>query len=120
MTAAGQVPRFRVNEAEFVPFDLGDGISGHQAILHRSEDGTRLAGSFKESGVIHEVMPFDEFIYVVAGSTRIEVLDGDSFELGTGDCCYLRQGQDVTFHHSDDFHDVVVLISDQPIDVTGE
>jgi uncharacterized cupin superfamily protein len=117
MASAGQVPRFTVTDAPFVPFDMGDGISGHQAILHKSDDGTRLAGSFKESGFIHEVMPFDEFIYVIAGSSRISVKDGDTFELKAGDCCYLRQGLDVTFEHSDDFHDVVVLMSDQPIDV---
>jgi uncharacterized cupin superfamily protein len=116
MTSTEHVPRFTVKEAPFVAFDMGDGVSGHQAILHKSHDGTRLAGSFKESGVIHEVMPFDEFIYVVAGSSRISVKNGDTFELNTGDCCYLRQGLDVTFEHSDDFHDVVVLISDKPID----
>ena len=55
MMADGHVPRFTAKDASFVPFDMGDGISGHQAILYKSGDGTRVAGSFKESGVIHEV-----------------------------------------------------------------
>lgn len=117
MSSARQVPRFTVKDAPFVDFDMGDGISGQHAILHKSDDGTRLAGSFKESGVIHEVMPFDEFIYVITGSSKISVKDGDTFELKAGDCCYLHQGLDVTFEHSEDFHDVVVLMSDAPIDI---
>ena len=28
----------------------------------------------------------------------------------------MRQGMDVTWEMSDDFHDVTVLVSDQPID----
>jgi len=118
VTTQDQLPHFTVSEAPLVAFDLGDGISGEHAILYRSPDRTRLAGSFKESGVIKEVMPFDEFIYVVAGSTRITVGNDEPVLLETGSCCYLRQGLDVTFEHSDDFQDVVVLISDgQPIDL---
>ncbi len=40
----------------------------------------------------------------------------DSFDMAVGDCCYLRQGQEVTFVMSDDFHDVTVLISDEKFD----
>lgn len=112
------VPHFKVSEAPLVAFDMGGGISGHHAILHRSADGRRLAGSFKESGQIAEVMPFDEFIYVVTGSTRITVAGEEPILLEAGSCCYLRAGLDVVFDHSDDFQDVVVLISDdQPIDI---
>ncbi|MBV9830638.1 MAG: DUF861 domain-containing protein [Marmoricola sp.] len=117
MPRQGSVPHFKVSDAPLVEFDLGDGISGQHAILYKSEDGTRLAGSFKESGVIKEVLPFDEFIYVVQGSTRITVADEDPIELAEGHCCYLRKGLDVTFQHSDDFQDVVVLVSDDPIDI---
>jgi uncharacterized cupin superfamily protein len=112
------LPHFTVTEAPLVPFDLGDGISGEHAILYHSADKTRLAGSFKESGVMSEVMPFDEFIYVVTGSTTITVGDDEPVRLEAGSCCYLRQGLEVTFDHSDDFQDVVVLISDgQPIEL---
>lgn len=119
MTASGHVPHFKASAAPLVAFETPEGISGEYATLYQSEDGRRLAGSFRESGVIHEVMPFDEFIYVVSGSTKISVKDGDSFTLEAGDCCYLRTGQDVTFEHSDDFQDVVVLISEEPIDLGG-
>jgi uncharacterized cupin superfamily protein len=112
------LPHFKVTEAPLVPFDLGDGISGEHAILYHSADRTRLAGSFKESGVMDEVMPFDEFIYVVQGSTTITVGDDEPVTIEAGSCCYLRQGLTVRFEHSDDFQDVVVLISDgQPIDL---
>ena len=118
MTTDQPLPHFRVLEAPLVSFDLGDGISGQHAILYHSADKRRLAGSFKESGTMHEVMPFDEFIYVVAGSTRVTVEGQEPVLVEAGACCYLRQGQQVTFEHSDDFQDVVVLISDdQPIDL---
>ena len=104
MSAAAPVPRFNVHSAPYEP------------VLYRSPDGTRLAGSFQESGTHTMVMPFDEFIYLVAGTCRISVEDGDAFEMAVGDCCYLRQGQNVTFEMSDDFHDVTVLISDAPFD----
>lgn len=117
MPTNGSVPWFKVADAPLVAFDLGGGISGHHAILYKSPDGTRLAGSFKESGQIKEVLPFDEFIYVVAGSTRITVAGEEPVQLEAGSCCYLRKGLDITFEHSDDFQDVVVLIAEEPIDI---
>jgi uncharacterized cupin superfamily protein len=105
------VPHFNAHTADFTPFSLG-----HMALLYKSEDGTRLAGSFKESGLHKMEMPFDEFIYIVQGSSKITVEGGDTFEMGVGDCCYLKKGQNVTFEHSEDFHDVTVLLSDTPID----
>ncbi|MEN0138167.1 MAG: cupin domain-containing protein [Rhodococcus sp. (in: high G+C Gram-positive bacteria)] len=113
MSENATVPRFNVHTTDWTPLpELG----GHEAILYKSEDGRRLAGSFRESGRHTMKMPFDEFIYVVAGSTRITVEGEDPFDLGVGDCCYLKEGMEVTFEHSEDFHDVTVLISDQPIE----
>lgn len=109
----GHVPRFNVHTADFEPLPE---FGGKQAILYKSEDGKRLAGSFHETGTHTMVMPFDEFIYVVGGSCEISVEGSDSFELKVGDCCYLRQGQNVTFAMADDFHDVTVLISDGAFD----
>ncbi|WP_375479782.1 cupin domain-containing protein [uncultured Jatrophihabitans sp.] len=108
------VPRFNVHTATYDPLPE---FGGQQAILYKSDDGTRLAGSFQESGRHTMVMPFDEFIYVVTGGSTISVDDGEPFTLSAGDCCYLRQGTNVTFEMTDDFHDVTVLISDKPIDV---
>ena len=55
------VAHLNVHTAEFTP--LAD-IEGEEAILYRSEDGTRIAGSFRESGTHTLVQDFDEFIYV--------------------------------------------------------
>lgn len=102
------VPRFNVHTAEFDP---SPEYNGHMKVLYTSPDGSRKAGSFKESGHFEEVMPFDEFIYVVAGSTRVTIEGGETFDLTVGDCCYLRKGLSVKFDHAPDFHDVAVLVS---------
>lgn len=112
MTADGHVPHFNVHTTDYSPLPE---FGGGEAVLYKSPDGRRLAGSFRESGVHDMLMAFDEFIYVIAGSCRIEVEGGDTVELGVGDCGYLLQGQQVRFTMSDDFHDVTVLISDEPI-----
>jgi uncharacterized cupin superfamily protein len=110
--STGAVPRFNVHTADYEPLPE---FGGKQAVLYKSEDGKRLAGSFHESGTHTLEMPFDEFMYLIAGTCTITV-DGASFQMAVGDCCYLRQGQQVTFEMSDDFHDVTVLISDDTFD----
>ncbi len=109
-----KVAQFNVFTTDYEPLPE---YGGKQAILYTSEDGKRLAGSFHESGVHPLLMPFDEFIYVIAGTATISVEGGETFELGVGGCCYLTEGQNVTFDFSDDFHDVSVLVSDTPFDV---
>lgn len=104
MTRPGNFPHFNVHSTAFDPLPE---FGGSKAVLHHSADGRRLAGSFRESGTHRVTMPFEEFIYIVGGGAPVT--------LGTGDCCYLRQGQDVLFEMTDDFHDVTVLISDDPI-----
>ena len=98
-------------------FDPLPEFGGSKAILYHSPDRTRLAGSFRESGTHRMTMPFDEFIYVVAGGVKITIGGGETFDLAVGSACYLKQGQDVLFEMTDDFHDVAVLISDTAIDV---
>lgn len=117
MIPDGHVPRFNVSTAAYEPLPE---FGGSQAVLYTSPDGKRLAGSFKESGTHTMVMPFDEFVYVLAGSCRITVEGGDSLEVGVGDCCYLREGMNVTWEMSDDFHDVTVLISDTSFDIDAD
>lgn len=114
MTVDTTAPHFNVHET---PYDPLPEFGGGKAILYHSPDRKRLAGSFKESGTHRMTMPFDEFIYVITGSTKISIAGGDSFEIKAGDACYLKQGQDVLFEMSDDFHDVTVLIADEPFDV---
>jgi uncharacterized cupin superfamily protein len=107
-------PHFNVHTTPFEPLPE---FGGSKAILFKSQDGTRVAGSFRESGSHRFEMPFDEFIYVVGGSVKITIEGGETFQLSVGDACYLLQGQTVLFEMSDDFHDVTVLMSDKKIDV---
>ena len=114
MTQDTNAPHFNVHTTDFDPLPE---FGGSKAILYHSPDRTRLAGSFRESGTHRLTMPFDEFIYVVGGGVKITVTGGETFDLAVGDACYLKQGQDVLFEMTDDFHDVTVLISDTAIDV---
>lgn len=114
MSTSGQVPRFNIATAEYQAFPE---YGGSHAILYRSDDRRRLVGSFQESGTHTMVMEFDELIHCLAGKAEISVTDGDSFEMGPGDVCYLREGLEVTMTMSDGFHDVAVLISDTPFEI---
>ncbi|WP_431230860.1 cupin domain-containing protein [Paenarthrobacter nicotinovorans] len=102
------VPRFNVHTTDYEP---SPEWGGHKKFLYESPDGARIAGSFKESGHYDYVMPRDEFFYVIAGSSKVAVQGGETFELVAGDCVFLRKGLSVTFDHSPDFHDVAVLMA---------
>ncbi len=112
MSKPNGIPHFNVHTANWKPFPE---MGGAEALLYRSPDGTRVAGSFKESGKHQMEMPYDEFIYLVAGEAHITVRGVGEVHLRAGDACYLNQGQTVDFELSDDFHDVTVLISDTEI-----
>lgn len=113
MTDESATPSFNVLEVTHDPMPA---YGGSQAVLYRSEDGRRIAGSFKESGSHTLTMGYDEFLYVIAGRASITVHGEQRRELGPGDACYLRQGSVVDFEMSADFHDVAVLISDGAIE----
>lgn len=113
MTDEPATPSFNVHTVTHDPMPA---YGGSQAVLHRSADGRRIAGSFKESGSHTLTMGYDEFLYVIAGHASITVHGEQRRELGPGDACYLREGSVVDFEMSHDFHDVAVLISDTPID----
>ena len=106
------VPRLNVHTTEFEPMPE---FGGSQAVLYRSPDGTRIAGSFHESGSHTLTMEYDEFLYIVAGHLVVTIRGGDRHEMTAGDACYLRQGMTVDFEMSDDFQDVAVLMSNNPI-----
>lgn len=109
------VPHFTVATT---PHDPLPEYGGSKAILFQSEDGKRMAASFHESGTARMTMPFDDFSYVVAGTGKITVDSGEPITVTTGDAFYLKQGQDVQFDLSDDFHVVTMLMSsDEPIEV---
>ena len=111
--ADSSIPRLDVHNTSWEPMDLG-----HQSILYRSADRLRMAGTFKESGTLRLQMPFDEFVYVIAGSVTITDHDaGQTFTAGSGEAFYVTQGTDITWEMSSDFHDITVLMSDTPIKV---
>ena len=106
------LPRLNVHTTEFTPMPE---FGGSQAVLYRSPDGTRLAGTFHESGSHTLTMEYDEFLYILAGHLVVTIHGGDRHELTVGDACYLRQGLTVDFEMSEDFQDVAVLVSDNAI-----
>jgi uncharacterized cupin superfamily protein len=114
MSPGSPVASLNVESSEFEAFPE---YGGSHCILHRSPDRTRLAGSFKESGSHELTMPYDEFVYVVAGGVSITVEDCEKQDFGVGDAFYITQGEKVRWEMTDDFQDVTVLISDQAIDI---
>lgn len=113
MTDDSATPSFNVHTVTHDPMPQ---FGGSQAVLYRSPDGRRMAGSFKESGSHTLTMGYDEFLYVIAGHASITVHGEERKELGPGDACYLREGSVVDFTMSPDFHDVTVLISETAIE----
>jgi uncharacterized cupin superfamily protein len=105
--------QFNVHTTERTPFPE---FGGDRAMLYTSPDRRRIAGSFREQGKHHVVQPFDEFIFVIEGSARIEVEGYEPFDMAAGDCCWLKQGDAVTFEMHAGFLDVAVLVSDKPIE----
>lgn len=112
MTDDTALPHLNVHDAEYQPLPA---YGGAQAILYRSPDGRRIAGSFRESGKHSLTMAYDEFLFVIAGSATLTVHGDERLTLVPGDACYLRQGSTVDFEMSPDFHDVAVLMSDDEI-----
>ena len=109
------VERFNVHTVTWSPFPE---FGGQQAQLHRSNDGTRMAASFKLSGRHSWTLEYDDFFYVIAGRATVTVDERETFGVSPGDFCRLRQGMRVTFDMSDDFHEVSVLIADGAFDHT--
>ena len=109
------IPSFNVSTPDWRPLADVEGIDGHEAILYRSPDGCRMAGTFKESGKATILMPFDEFVYVLAGTVTVTVTGGQPQTATVGDAFYVCEGQEVTWEMSEDFQDVTVLISDTAI-----
>ena len=64
-------PRFNVHTVAREPYPEW---GGDQAMLHISPDGRFVAGSFREEGRNTVVLPFDQFVYVVAGRMSVEAM----------------------------------------------
>ncbi len=113
MSENEQIPHFQPGSADWTPFPE---YGGEYNVIYRSDDGRRVAGSFKEAGQHHLVMPYDEFIYLIAGEARITVEGIGEIHMRPGDACWLKEGWVVDFDLSEDFHDVTVLVADHTID----
>lgn len=101
-----------VDELAWVPLPE---FGGAEAILYQSTDGKRVAAAFRESGAHSFTYPFDEFLYVTAGSAQVAVKGGPAFTLYEGDIAYFEKGAAVDFVFSDDFEDVTMLVGDTPV-----
>jgi uncharacterized cupin superfamily protein len=105
--------RLNVHTAPHSPFPE---FNGTEAVLYSPPDGTGFAASFHLAGKHDMVMQYDDFFFVIAGSARITLDGTDAFDLVAGDFCHLRKGTAVAWDLSEDFHEVSVLVSDEPFD----
>lgn len=90
-------------------------FGGSEAIIYRSSDGHRVAAAFKESGSPSFVYPFDEFLYVTAGTALVKVHGGQKIFLRKGDVAYFPEGTRVDFEFSKDFADITMLMADHEV-----
>jgi len=76
------------------------------------EDGTAMGGLWKPGSAAGPAeglaLHARETIVVLQGTVRIEVQDGPTLELGTGDMASLPEGAVTTWHPSSDFKEVWV------------
>lgn len=93
-------------------------FGGTLAKMYESPDGTKFAASYKLSGKHTWTLQYDDYFFVIAGHATVTVEGDEPIEVAAGDFCRLHQGKTVTFDMSDDFHEISVLVSDNPIDVT--
>lgn len=105
----GIVPRFSVDRAPWQPYPE---FGGSKAVLYRSPDGRRVLSTVRESGRFQFEYPFDEAVYVIAGTASVQVVGGEAFVLNPGDLAYFRTGQIVDFDLSHDFQDIACLMFD--------
>jgi uncharacterized cupin superfamily protein len=90
-------------------------FGGRQAIFYRSADGHRVAAAFEESGKESFTYPFDEFLMVTAGTVKVTVHGGETFQLSKGDVAYMPEGTAVDFEFSKDFADITNLTADHVV-----
>lgn len=90
-------------------------FGGSEAVIYRSPDGKRVAAAFREKGQFTFQYPFDEFLVVTSGHGTFRVEGGPTIQLKTGDVAYFREGTVMHLDLSEDFSDVVMLMSDKPV-----
>jgi coniferyl-aldehyde dehydrogenase len=90
-------------------------FGGSEAVIYRSPDGRRVAAAFREKGQFSFTYPFDEFLVVTSGHGTFRMEGGPTIHLKTGDVAYFREGTTMHLDLSEDFSDVVMLMSDKPV-----
>jgi uncharacterized cupin superfamily protein len=93
-------------------------FDGSRAQMSAAPDGRVVAASYRLSGTHSWELPYDDYFYVIAGTATITIRGAETLDVAAGDFCHLRRGMYVTFAMSDDFHEISVLVSDDPFDVT--
>ncbi|WP_338676036.1 cupin domain-containing protein [Streptomyces sp. SCSIO 30461] len=105
-TAAGpESPSFVVHipdiDLEVEPLDPDQIVSGEPVVtgkvLWESEDGRQLRGVWQITPGVVTDTEANELFVVVSGRATVEVEGGDTFELGPGDACVLREGDKTTW-----------------------
>ena len=103
--------RFNMKE---VQWEMHPEFGGGEHVFYRSTDKTRAVVAFKESGKHTFKYPFDEFVYVLKGSAKVDIHGGETFTISVGDILYVEEGTVIDFEMTDDFEDITMLVSDKP------
>lgn len=83
------------------PLDPSQVLSGDPevsgAVLWESEDGKQLRGIWQITPGVVTDTEANELFVVVSGRATIAVEGGDTFDVGPGDACVLREGDRTTW-----------------------
>ncbi|GGO92609.1 cupin domain-containing protein [Wenjunlia tyrosinilytica] len=83
-------------ELEPEPLDPSQIVSGTPEVtgkvLWEAEDGRQIRGIWQITPGVVTDTEADELFVVVSGRATIEIEGGDSYEVGPGDACVLREG----------------------------
>ena len=120
VTQTGSAPGAASSKVEALQWQASS-WGGSEAIMHRSTDGRRVFGSFKEKGTFKNVRyDFDEYGYVLSGHGRAKVHGGPEIVFEKGDMFFFKKGTVVDSMLSNDFQDVAVVVSDKPVDFSSD
>jgi uncharacterized cupin superfamily protein len=83
------------------PLDPGQIVSGTPEVsgkvLWESEDGRQIRGIWQITPGVVTDTEANELFVVVSGRATIEVAGGPTFDVGPGDACVLREGDETTW-----------------------
>jgi uncharacterized cupin superfamily protein len=88
-------------ELEPDPLDPSQIVSGTPEVsgkvLWESEDGKQIRGIWQITPGVVTDTEANELFVVVSGRATIAVAGGDTFDVGPGDACVLREGDETTW-----------------------